>query len=43
MNLNPAKASNQTLWDVAASELQVTAVLVGDKNLLKDINDPPEG
>ncbi len=24
MNLNPANASNQTLWDVPASEFQVT-------------------
>jgi hypothetical protein len=40
MNLNPANASNRTLWDVPASELQVTAVLVGNKNLLKDTPPP---
>ncbi len=40
MNLNPANESNQTLWGVPASELQVTAALVGNMNLLKDTPPP---
>jgi Papain family cysteine protease len=40
MSLNPAGASSQELWGVPASEWRITAELVGDRNLLKDVAPP---
>ncbi len=40
MNLNPVTGSKQTLWGVQASDLQITAALVSDKNLLKAMSPP---
>jgi len=40
MNLNPAPGSKQKVWGVPVSELQITAALENDKNLLKAMKQP---